>query len=112
MKKIAKVKSWVPPVHVIRERVHGAGSLKKMEPKKGLGFFAKSQTKAHILRDKLVSAGDEVEEVLLEQKGTEVAGDSDSNYDSDCADKKGSTRNLETCSEYERLLCTKECSFT
>ena len=56
--KIAKVKSWVPPVHVIWESVHRASALKKKDPKKGLGFFAKSQTKAHILCDELVRGGD------------------------------------------------------
>ena len=74
MKKIAKVQSWVPPVNVIQESVHGAGVLKQADPKKALGFFAKSQTKAHMLRDQLAPVlEDEDEEVFMEQKGEELA---------------------------------------
>ena len=58
--------------------------LKQADPKKALGFFAKSQTKAHILRDQLVPAvEEEEEEVFMEQKGEELEGDNDSDYGSD-----------------------------
>ena len=84
MKKIAKVQSWVPPVNVIRESVHGAGVLKQADPKKALGFFAKSQTKAHMLRDQLAPVlEDEDDKDFMEQKGEELEGDNDSDYGSD-----------------------------
>ena len=51
--KIEKIKTRVPPVDIIRESVYGAGTLKKKEPQKKVVFFAKSQKKAHILRDEL-----------------------------------------------------------
>ena len=57
-------------MNVIRESVHGAGVLPNKDPKKGLGFFAKSQTKAHILRDQLAPLEEEEDEVFMEQKGT------------------------------------------
>ena len=49
------------------------------------------QTKAHILREELAPDSDEVEELFLEEKGTELAGDSDSDYDSDCVDSEVSS---------------------
>ena len=62
------MKTWVPPVNVVRESVHGAGALKKKEPKKGLSFFAKSQKKAHIVRDELTPDDDQMEEVFLKSR--------------------------------------------
>jgi hypothetical protein len=65
--------------------VHGAGVLKQADPKKGLGFFSKSQTKAHMLRDQLAPVVEEEdEEVFMEQKGEKLEGDHDSDYGSDC----------------------------
>ena len=95
MKKIAKVQSWVPPVNVIRESAHGAGALsEKKNPKKGLGFFARSQTKAHILRDQLAPVVEQEEEdedeVFMEQKGEDLECDHDSDYASDCDDEVSS----------------------
>jgi len=95
MKKIAKVQSWVPPVNVIRESAHGVGALaEKKNPKKGLGFFARSQTKAHILRDQLAPVVEQEEEdedeVFMEQKGEDLECDHDSDYASDCDDEVSS----------------------
>ena len=58
--------------------VHGAGVLKQADPKKALGFFAKSQTKAHMLGDQLapvVEEEEEEEEVFMERKGEELEDD-------------------------------------
>jgi len=67
---------------------------KKKNPKKGLGFFARSQTKAHILRDQLAPVVEQEEEdedeVFMEQKGEDLECDHDSDYASDCDDEVSS----------------------
>ena len=67
---------------------------RKKNPKKGLGFFARSQTKAHILRDQLAPVVEQEEEdedeVFMEQKGEDLECDHDSDYASDCDDEVSS----------------------
>ena len=68
------------------------GYLKK-KTNKGLEFFARSQTKAHMLRDHLapvLEEEQEEDEVFMEQKGEELEGDHDSDYCSDCDDEVSS----------------------
>ena len=58
MKKLEKVKSWVPPAVVRTQAAHGAASAntaKTTGTKKELGIFAKTQTKAHLMRETVLT---------------------------------------------------------
>ena len=58
MTKIEKVKTWVPPAVVHTQAAHGAASTntaKTTGTKKGLGIFAKTQTKAHLRHETVLT---------------------------------------------------------
>ena len=85
MKKIEKVKSWVPPAVVRTQAAHGAASAntaKTTGTKKELGIFAKTQTKAHLMRETVLTESSD-EGGALEEKGVDSSLDNNSGEDSD-----------------------------
>ena len=83
MKKIEKVKKWVPEVVVRSQAAHGAAvGTEKVKPKPDLGIFAKTQTKAHVMRETVLEESSD-DDGAREEKGCGTSPEYNSEEDSD-----------------------------